>query len=589
MSSSAKVTHRIGEMKVEIDVASARLRVELHGSMLLDVPLSVSVAPVGATDQDRGLTVVEDRALDSQCRRVSLETESSQFARKQYRVDFGSDWFKLSVVGHARDAVAVDQVTFFPGADSSTSADRFYAPRFDWAEGAVIRPLGSNDTLACQQWLSPPPFCYCLHTAIGWTPVGIAAAPGQNNFQSFDLKSDSGVQFGLTYEGHWVVDGEFETPALLVHASPSTDPNVALASYVNDLEALMLLPKRPVDDGPAWWREPIFCGWGEQRLQYRRRHDNGESGWWVNAGDLATESLYRKSLAALEAHGINPGTVVVDCFWSRRGCFCEPDSLLWTDLKGFIAEQHAKGRKVLLWLTPILFDGLPLDACMQISSEAIAADPTSTVYRAILAREIEKMISPSGLDADGFKIDFTQNIPAEEQIFRNILKDKWAIISDLPEKCYPRASERDSRIVLAQPLWGVEIVRAYLEAIRAPMKATKPDALLITHTPNPYLRDLPDMIRLNDLDGTLSRDVPSIMRNRASITRACGGQHWLIDTDNDLMIDKEMWRAYIVDQPNIGVPDTYYATGIATSGERFDTLDYQLLRETWATYRKALK
>lgn len=589
MSLNANVTHCAGEMKVQIDAGAARLRVELHEQMLLDVPLCVTVDPLGLKDLDSGLTIVEDRILDNQCRRIGLATESSLFSSKQYRLDLGNDWIKLSVVATASKAISVDQVTFFLGADGRTAADSFYAPRFDWAEGAVIRPLGSNDTLACQQWLSPPPFCYGLHTTAGWSPIGIAAQPGQNNFQSFDLKSDHGLTFALTYEGHWTVEGEFETPALIIHATPSTEPNEALAHYIGDLEALMLLPRKPLDDGPAWWREPIFCGWGEQRLQYRQRHDNGESGWWVNAGDLSTESLYRSSLAALEEHGINPGTVVVDCFWSLRGCFCEPDLLLWTDLKGFIAEQHAKGRKVLLWLTPILFDGLPLDACMHIDGEPVAADPTSLVYQGILAREIEKMISPSGLDADGFKIDFTQNIPAEEQIFRNILKDKWAIISDLPEKCYPRASLRNSLIALAQPLWGLEIVRSYLEAVRTPMKAIKPDALLITHTPNAYLRDLPDMIRLNDLDGTLSRDVPSIMRNRAAITRACGGEHWLIDTDNDLMIDKEMWRAYIADQPNIGVPDTYYATGIATSGEMFDESDYQLLRDTWAKYRKTLK
>lgn len=582
-SPASRVSIQHGPLGVDVDLERAALRVQQAGQLLLDVPLRVAVSPFGGDERDLSLRLASDHVTEQGLRQLVIDVESSHLPVKRYLLELDGD--RLSLRVRARARFAIDKVCYFKGDGGRTGARRFYAPRFDWSEGAVLRPIGQDELLACQQWLSPPPFAYMFEHADGWRAIGVAAGPGEHNYQSLALCTSSGLQFTLDYEEHWSPDAEFETPALVVHLQPQPEPNAALKVYVHAMEHL--LPQPAEQATPAWWAQPLFCSWGEQRLQYRLRHDNGENGWWVNAGDYANEQLLTASLKTLEQHGVHPGTVIVDCFWSLRGSFCQPDPLLWSDLKGFIAGQHKLGRKVLLWLTPILFDGLPREACITLAGAPVAADPTSDRFRRLFADEITKMISPQGLDADGFKIDFTQNIPSESGLFRNFLKDKWAIISERPEKNHIVAAQRHARLQTAKPRWGVELIRAYLEAIRAPMKAAKADALLITHTPHPALRDLPDMIRLNDLDGTLSRDVPGIMRNRAAITRACGGDHWLIDTDNDLMIDKAMWRAYIADQPHIGVPDTYYATGIATSGELFDADDYRLLSDTWAAYRKA--
>lgn len=115
------------------------------------------------------------------------------------------------------------------------------------------------------------------------------------------------------------------------------------------------------------------------------------------------------------------------------------------------------------------------------------------------------------------------------------------------------------------------------------MKAVKPDSMLITHTPNPYFADVVDVLRLNDLDGE-SDNVLEIMSARAEIAKV-GCEFWLIDTDNDLMINKTRWRDYITLQPQLGIPDTYYATNIAASGETFDANEYALLRQVFENYR----
>jgi len=135
--------------------------------------------------------------------------------------------------------------------------------------------------------------------------------------------------------------------------------------------------------------------------------------------------------------------------------------------------------------------------------------------------------------------------------------------------------------------WGVEILREYIRLIYENMKIHKPDSMLITHTPNPYFTEIVDVLRLNDLDGEC-QDVLGVMQNRAKIARMCA-QNWLLDTDNDLMVDKARWRAYIQLQPQLGIPDTYYASAIAHSQEQFDEDDYALLRQVWAEYRQSLQ
>jgi hypothetical protein len=418
--------------------------------------------------------------------------------------------------------------------------------------------------------------------------LGVGFLPGNANCLSFDWKGSlQGYGLSLTYEGHTDLS-EFKTsPVLIVSLVPGNTPNNGLKIYIKNLVDAGFLVARDKKI-PSWWRDPVFCGWGEQRLAYRKDHDGHEFGNWINAGDYSCEELYENSLEILENKGINPGIVVIDCFWAKKSIFADPHDYRWPHMRRFIDNQHAKGRKVLLWFTPILFDGLPLEACMTLEGKPVASDPSSESYKCILDREIRKMIdSGEGcLNADGFKIDFTQDIPSERGIFRNILKDKWAIISESTEKNYPSLENRNSLVMSEKPIWGLELVKAYLNAIVIPMKECKEDALLIAHGANPYLNDQIDMLRLNDLDG-VSPDILDIMRNRAEISSSCN-PNWLIDTDNDLMTSKSMWRKYMKVQLELGNPDTYYATGIAQSGETFDEDDYALLAEVFKNYRQQL-
>src|SRR5438445_5450810 len=46
--------------------------------------------------------------------------------------------------------------------------------------------------------------------------------------------------------------------------SPAANPYAAVEGYCDWLRAERLAPTLAHRETPAWWREPIFCGWGEQ-------------------------------------------------------------------------------------------------------------------------------------------------------------------------------------------------------------------------------------------------------------------------------------------------------------------------------------
>jgi hypothetical protein len=73
----------------------------------------------------------------------------------------------------------------------------------------------------------------------------------------------------------------------------------------------------------------------------------------------------------------------------------------------------------------------------------------------------------------------------------------------------------------------LELLRLYLSIIHDEARAIKADALIMAHTPHPYLTDVVDMIRLNDMldlteldDPLAGWDIARAMELRARVARA---------------------------------------------------------------------
>jgi hypothetical protein len=267
------------------------------------------------------------------------------------------------------------------------------------------------------------------------------------------------------------------------------------------------------------------------------------------APTYARQEHYERFLEALESNGVSPGIVVIDDKWQSAYGTNEPDREKWPDLRGFVARQHAEGRRVLLWLKAWDAEGLPIEECVtNAAGRPVAFDPTSEAFAARLRASVHALLSPDGLDADGFKLDFSARMPS------------------------------GPGLRLAGDAWGLELMKRYLTLLHAATKSAKADALLMTHTPHPYLADTLDMIRLNDVN--TGRDVIEAMTRRSRIARiACPSA--LIDTDNWPMTDRAQWRAYTRVQPDLGVPSLYFATHIDATDEPLEPADYALVREAW--------
>jgi hypothetical protein len=428
-------------------------------------------------------------------------------------------------------------------------------PSSPWAvrstgEAAVIGVVGDGEP-GRGHWLFTPAPLYLAFTAdevtdpraaTDWLDLGVSAPVEELTFAQLVYQPrDGGFSLRLEYDGHTRVDGTWEAPALVL--TPGVpDPYAGLRRHRDDLAARGAAPAVAARERPAWWSEPIFCGWG---AQCHLAETDG-----VAAPALATQANYDLFLEQLGAHGIRPATIVLDDKWQATYGANEPDLEKWPDLRAWIAERHGEGRRVLLWWKAWDPEGLAPELCVRThAGEPLGADPSNPETRELLRRSITAMLAPDGLDADGLKIDFTARTPSG------------------------RALE------LHGPGFGIALLHRLLATVYAAAKAAKPDALVMTHTPHPAFVDVTDMIRLNDMIGGVDSVVPQ-MRFRAEVTAAACPE-LPIDTDDWRVPSLRAWREYLEIKPEVGVPSLYYATHVDATGEAFEPQDYEALARSW--------
>lgn len=397
-------------------------------------------------------------------------------------------------------------------------------------------------------FFTPPPFCFSFQHTGGWIGMGVEAKPGGNRFTEFSYHGQHhAFHLSLSYEGHTTVYGTYKLPA--IGFDFASDEYAALQTHITALKQQGLVPAPAAHIKPGWWQTPIFCGWGEQCYLATVEKQRGP--------DLSRQVLYASFLEALDKNDLHPGLVVLDDKWQASYGENLVDEQKWPDLRGFIDQQHKAGRKVLLWLKAWDAENLPVNECITNASGApLAMDPSNPDCEFRLRESVRRMLSPQtlqydGYDADGFKIDFTARIPS------------------------------GPGICTYGDLWGLELMKRYLEIIYTEAKKVKPDALIMTHTPHPYLAGCVDMIRLNDIN--TRQDINRAMIHRFQVASAACPDA-IIDTDNWPMPGKEAWHRYLQLQPELGVPSLYYATHIDSTGEALEAEDYQLIREAWKRF-----
>ncbi len=415
-------------------------------------------------------------------------------------------------------------------------------------ERAVIGVVGDSDPGRGHWFFTPAP----LYFVLGRVGISVLGAVESLRFPEVGFEgADRAFALAFEYEGHTTVDGAFEAPSILL-TPDADDPYGGLRAHRTSLADRGFAPRPTSRATPAWWSEPIFCGWGAQVARA-----DAEGG---RASDHATQREYDEYLETLEREGVVPGTITVDDKWQATYGRNEPDTGKWPDLAAWIAERHARGQRVLLWWKAWDAEGLPAELCVRNSAGApLGMDPSNEAAREELASIVSRLLAPSGLDADGLKVDFTARTPSG----------------------YAARSASGS--------WGIALLHELLQVVYDAAKAAKPDALVVTQTPHPSFVDVTDMIRLNDMmrlgDGTGPASVVPQMRHRAEVVRAACPE-LLVDTDDWAVPSLAAWREYLREKSSLGVPALYYADFLNGSGERLGPEDYEALRDVWAAWRK---
>jgi hypothetical protein len=410
-----------------------------------------------------------------------------------------------------------------------------------------------SDVPGMQDWFfTPPPFCFGASpgsapadsSAVSdgpWMMMGLSVEDGEHHFTRFAYDAvEDGFCLKLAYEGHRRVQGIWRSPAVLF-LFDAEDPYEGIRRYVDVLEMMGQVPPSVQRIRPRWWARPLFCGWGAQSHLARQAVQPAE--------DFATEGDYDAFLSHLEARGLKPGTIVIDDKWQAAYGTGEVDPAKWPDLQGWIQRRHDAGQHVLLWWKAWDAEGIDDELCVRDAlGRPVAVDPSNPRYEAMLRETIGRLIAENGINADGFKIDFTARTPTGPSLRRH------------------------------GQAWGTQLLYRLLEIIYTEAKSIKPDALIISHTPNPYFRTVTDMIRLNDVN-TTHAVLPQMM-HRAKIARAACPD-LLIDPDNWQMPDRASWRSYLAVQSQIGVPSLYYASHVDLTSESFEEGDYAAIAEAW--------
>ena len=263
---------------------------------------------------------------------------------------------------------------------------------------------------------------------------------------------------------------------------------------------------------------------------------------------MATQENYEEWIRIIEERNLPVGTIIIDDKWQKEYGTFEIDRDKWPDMNGFIKRQHAKGRRVLLWIPGYHEEGLEEDMCVMDDRQAIGASMSSEKYCNYLRERIRYLIKE--LDVDGFKIDW---------IHRNNNKPG---------------------IPAYEGVHGIETVYRFHRIVHDESHKWKKDALIDTQTPNSLFRGCSDMLRLNDLYHGV-RDISDIMRRRARIARVAGWH--AIDTDNGKVGGLENWWQFMLEQPRIGVP-ALYILGDTGDGENIPQYYWDYLGKMWDDY-----
>lgn len=538
-----------------------------EGRLLFRLPLTSGLSTPGEEEKLSNIRI-ESRGVE----RWQVTADSSLWSERKFIWMFLDDHIEFQQ--SASGAKPVERCYFFsngiserwangtsPGvfANSTIYASRYFSPAPNHADQydftvAMPQSVGvaaekSEDFAAYHPELmtglfAPPPLFLAFEMSGFWAGIGIGDKPGSYLFNALEYSGSkyAGASFWVNYAGYRSAAHGFASPVIAIHFGDSEYDS--LSKYVAWIDQKGFGTQKRFSNA-AWHYKPIFCGWAEQTREASVRK--------IEAHDLATQADYERWLDVLEGRGLPIGTIIIDDKWQKQYGTFEVDERKWPDMKGFVARQHAKGRRVLLWVPAFHREGLPESLCVKDGNYTVAGDVSNPEYEQFLRGKIRHLVAD--LDVDGFKEDWIGGV------------------------------SRSASLQQHSPLFGIEFVRRFQFILYDEAHKWKPDALVETQTPNPLFRESSDVLRLNDV-WYGARNVAEMMKRRARISRIAGWS--LVDCDNASSTNLEEWWNYMLEQPSIGIPALYFVYRTESTMEEVPDSKWSELREIWTAYVKRL-
>lgn len=529
-----------GEEFFELNVRSA-----VHTEAFRDLDFNTLNRIVEENSQERLAVVWEAASQEENCNTLCWE-------KKEYRIEAKEDAFLYTVKVFGKGTPLM--VEYFTDRYKSPNGSKYEVAHYMFPMALNnVNPEYPRDITQSTSidlgYLAPPMYCYPFGLEDGedWIGLGVAAKPGEYNFNEFQYKNaDEGLSFAIPYYGHTKVDGCWEAPGIL---GCGGDSYLSVFRRYSEWHYAHGYTKRrhPAAEDPRWWKGPLVCGWGEQCVK--------------GAGDpfsLANQEFYEEISNKIDEKGLHPTALIIDDKWQDFYGTAMPDQKKWPDMRKFVDGQHAKGRKVILWFKTWNSEGLPADECVELLCQPYCADPTSPKYQARVKEMMRKLLSDEEgcCNVDGFKVDFANCMPLH----------RWV-----------RAHEPD--------VVGVELLHRMIELLYTSAKAVKPDALFNCSCGHPYFGEFVDQARLHDYAGEM-RSERTVMRFRRNMFSAAIPEA-LIDTDGSNTATHRSMMEYIRYAPKLGVPDLYYFDGGANA--QITEEDWEEIRQIWADYAASLE
>jgi len=278
-----------------------------------------------------------------------------------------------------------------------------------------------------------PPYVAALRSGGDWLGVGTLEIPSSEYGLSMSFRDGrTGIDFA--YGGNLRLKGPYALPRITVF--DESDKVAVVKKYI----------RRLYDDGLAvhnrqWedaWAGPIYCFFSDQMYEYQVDRSTPEMlGEMTMTANYCNERFMQQCLDFLVEKAIDYRMLILDYGWFICNGHWREHPERFSNLKAAIQKLQRMGKKVLLWYSPYFNaeqslnyrqhpeiavrkpDGSPLTVTRFSIEVNYTSDFTHPAMRELAMRDIEYMLGPDGLDADGIKLDCTHQPPTVENIFHD--------------------------------------------------------------------------------------------------------------------------------------------------------------------------